>query len=650
MADQIVSQLTNKPGLQRDGTDLDSQLYTDGQWVRFVRAGRPKKMGGYKTITDDMTGPIRQLFVWSRQVLNTIYSFSSSKVEVLSTNADGVGAGINDRTPVTRTIVLTPIVGTMAQGAGITGGTSGATGTIAKLSGTTATLVYVTGIWQNAEVATDTNGNTATTSAYMVTPFVGGDNYNWQIDSMYDAAANSNKSVILAHAAPNLAAIDDGTLTPIFIGDITDLSKPLEDTGQVVSGGIVTAPPYLISYGSDGQITWCNENEPLNIYTVSATTTRALADKIVKGLPMRSGQGTSVLLWALDSVIKLTWVGGTAIFRIDTISSQSSILSSSSVIEYDGVYFWIGIDRFLTYNGTLAEVPNTTNFIWFFENLNFAQRQKVQALKIPKYGEIWWLFPFGDSVECNHAIIYNVRLNCWYDTAIDRSAGYYSQVFHYPVMAASVISDDVIVLPFAGGISGGGFGIGDTVMGGTSGATGIVHRVQGTNVYVEDPVLTFLSGETVTGAHGGSGVLSASPTTAGLYAIWQHEVGVDMVNDNNENGVAPIQSYYQTADFGYPTGSIQEQLQGPDRWTRLTRVEPDFKQVGPMTCEVVGRPYARGDYDVSQPYVFQPDTERIDMREQRREIHMKYESNILGGDYEEGKTLYHIEVGDARGK
>ena len=102
-------------------------------------------------------------------------------------------------------------------------------------------------------------------------------------------------------------------------------------------------------------------------------------------------------------------------------------------------YYWCGVDRFLLYNGVVKEIPNNFNQNYFFDNLNYAQRQKVYATKVPRFGEIWWFYPKGDSTECNDAIIYNIRENCWYDagTALGsrRSAGYFSQVFHYPINA-----------------------------------------------------------------------------------------------------------------------------------------------------------------------------------------------------------------------
>ena len=101
-------------------------------------------------------------------------------------------------------------------------------------------------------------------------------------------------------------------------------------------------------------------------------------------------------------------------WRYDLITQQSSILSSSSVIEYDGLFYWAGIDRFLMYNGVVAEIPNSMNLNWFYDNVNFSQRQKVWVTKVPRYNEIWWFYPRGNATECTDAIIYNVKDKVWY--------------------------------------------------------------------------------------------------------------------------------------------------------------------------------------------------------------------------------------------
>jgi hypothetical protein len=168
----------------------------------------------------------------------------------------------------------------------------------------------------------------------------------------------------------------------------------------------------------------------------------------VKGFELRGGPSNSPagIFWALDTVFRASYVGGTAIFSFDTISNQTSVLSSSGMIEYDGLFFWPGVDRFYVYNGVIQEVENNYNINYFFDNLNWTYRQKVWATKVPRWGEIWFFYPHGDSVECNNALIFNIRERVWYDAGLNapgatRSSGYFSQVFRFPAWFGTTASD-----------------------------------------------------------------------------------------------------------------------------------------------------------------------------------------------------------------
>jgi hypothetical protein len=435
----------------------------------------------------------------------------------------------------------------------------------------------------------------------------------------------------------------------------------------------------------------------------------------------------------------VSYIGGAGsppqYWRYDIISSQSSILSSQSAIEYDGVYYWCGVDRFLMYNGVVKEIPNNMNQNWFFDNLNYSQRQKVWASKVPRFGEVWWFYPRGDATECTDAIVYNTRENTWYDAGealgARRSAGYFSQVFHYPVQANWQTSPSATVFTASfNTVNGNQFLYLDTYN--TQVVLGLIISGSGipTNTYVTaiktssiktlgtitggagyvigtytNVTLTGGSGSgakaTVTVALGavtavtvtsrGAGyqvgdVLSASNTELGgtgagfsvpvatLYAqgiqmsaaatatatapltfstppnrieILQHEIGTDAINGQNVNA---IESYFETNDLGWVSGGPSEPaMTGMNKWIRLERVEPDFVLNGNMTLYITGRPYAQSDDAQSIPFVFDANTNKIDMKEQRRELRLKFVSNEAGGDYQLGRVLLNADIGDVRG-
>lgn len=264
-------------------------------------------------------------------------------------------------------------------------------------------------------------------------------NYDWTFDTI--TAAGTNVSTLIAHAAPNLSSISNTIATPIFYGPLVD-GQPLVPNGTSVSGGIVVFNPYLFAYGNSGRVIWF---EPNSLTQVDAEVFIS-SEKIVAGLPTRGGSlSPAGLLWSLTSLIRVTFTGNTNdLFNFDTVSSQSSILTSRGIIEYDNIYFWCGVDRFLLYNGTVQELPNDKNTNFFFDNLNYAQRQKVWATKVTRFHEIWWHFPYGNATECNAAVIYNVQDRCWSSTFYDvdkvngRSDGYFDQTFSLPIWSGTV--------------------------------------------------------------------------------------------------------------------------------------------------------------------------------------------------------------------
>lgn len=473
-------------------------------------------------------------------------------------------------------------------------------------------------------------------------------NYIWSTDTLYNSGGTT--TAILAHASTSLANIDDTTEKLCYYGDANGSAAftsvgAIGPSGNGVSGGVFCVAPYAFFMSSDGYLQWSDANQPTVLTTGDAGSGRITGAKLVKGLPLRSGSGPGALLWSLDSVLRMDYAGGTTLFKFTHLSAQSSILAQNSVIEYDNVYYWLGIDRFLMCDGSsVKELPNQMNINWFFDNLNYEQRQKVWAMKIPRFGEIHWYFPFGDATECTNCVIFNVREGIWYDNALTRSAGFYSQVFKYPVMANPTESSTEIAITLSGVADT--FDINDQVIGSTSGASGtIVDKISSTYyVHMSQDDVFLEVGETLTDLTGGA--TGAVATVTNLYGLYLHEKGTDAVEGDFTNA---IDSYALTADFGLPTGGAkQNDITGLNRWTRLVRIEPDFILEGDMEVSVVGREFAQGAETETAPEVFDSSTERIDLRTQTREIRLKFRSNTTGGHFEMGRVLLHTEPGDLR--
>lgn len=675
------------PGVQRDGTIFDMNFYTDALWVRFQR-GRPRKIGGYRAITSDAKGYSRGIYVNSQDGNNQVFNGYNNGLEVLNINNNGVGAGVNQFTFTGLILTLNTLVGGTLYTNGtytnvtLTGGSgSGAKATIV-VSGGSVTTVTLTKAGNGYSVGNTLSATAAsiggTGSGFSIKVATINDGFTesnlnlWQFDSTFDSQGSGNQ-LLVAHAGQNLAQIDQTFATPVLAGNISGtVLSPLADTsgtnptGDVieVAGGVVVLHPYVFVYGDNGLIKNCVAGNPYDWNGADANETNVASTKIVKGLPVRGGSNApSGLFWSLDSLIRVSYtpttvtVSGTPqtfYWRYDIITSQSSIMSSQCVIEYDGIYYWIGVDRFLLYNGVVKEIKNTFNQNYFFDNLNYAQQQKVYANKVPRFGEIWWFFPSGDSEECNDCIIYNIREDCWYDAGgalgAYRTAGFFSQVFHYPINAGATLSELTEVF-----------------------ATTATTVNASANIEIPQTNLVLLGQQVI-----GAGITdislviaiapSATPnyftvtldkpatasatvpvtfnTTAGRITLWQHEIGTDEVIFESSDA---IDSYFETSDLGFVAGGpAQTAPVGENFWVNLERVEPDFIQEGEMTFLVTGRPYAQSADVASQEYTFLPDTGKIDMRQQRREIRLRFRSNVQGGNYQMGKVLLSVTLGDVR--
>jgi hypothetical protein len=677
-----VFALDTKSGIQRDGTTLDRDYYQDGEWVRFQR-GRPRKIGGYREMTNQIKGLSRGIYVDSLDGFNRIFSGYNDGLERFECDNNGVGAGITEYNMNGGPILTT---GTLVGGTTYTNGTytavtltggsgSGAKATIvvsgAAVSSVTITTAgngYVVGDTLSALAASigGTGTGFSVKAATVGSSFTASDFNLWQFDGFFDATGDGN-NLLLAHPGQNLAQIDSTTSTAVLAGSPSgSVMYPLKDTsgstptGATISveGGVVSLHPYVFVYGDNGLIKNCSAGNVFDWNSADSNEVNVSSQKIVKGLSVRGGSNApSGLFWALDSLIRVSYapttVGAQTLYwRYDTVGS-STILSSQSVIEYDGIYYWCGVDRFLIYNGVIKELPNEFNQNYFFDNLNYAQRQKVWATKVPRFGEIWWFYPKGDSEECNDAIIYNIREGCWYDAGsavgASRTAGYFSQVFRFPVMAGEDVSVEETLLTqnivtntnttittaisnrlYVGmAVVASGIPIGTTITAIVASATPGDYSI------------------TISAAATASATVSAAfKSIPGLISLWQHEIGTNEVKGQN---IRAIRSSFETNDLGLVAGGPSNpQMVGENYWLHLERMEPDFIQSGTMEFYVTGRPFAQKADVTTGPYTFEPDTGKIDLREQRRELRLQFVSDVQDGDYQLGKVLLSATLGDVR--
>jgi len=529
--------LKSLAGIKRDGTRFEGDYYVDGQWVRWQR-GLPRKIGGYT-------------------VVNRYLSEISRGVKTFTEN-------------------------------GLTYFHSGSAGTVERFT-------------------LDATGNSSITTARTPSTLAVNDDNLWQFDVIYDTQSIPAANMLVAQVAPNAGCLCNTDGGQIFIGPMTGTTALTEITtfpaGVSATGGVVSLHPYLLYFGNDGVVGWSVAGAPTDLTGAGSGNARVAGQKIVKALALRGGPGNAPagLFWSADAVIRASYVGGTEIFQFDTISPYSSILSANSVIEYDGIYYWLGTDRMLMFNGVVREIPNNLNINYFYDGVNREATQRVWAYKVPRYGEIWWCYPRGDATECTHAIIYNVRENTWYDTELPnsgRAAGEWSPLYAAPLLCGLETSD-----------------------------------------YVANNRITESADLRVT-----ENGLQRIITPQEGFMVWQHEHDV---NEIDGQFITAVPSFFETADMSF----LATPGNGRSKWIHVDSIEPDFVQSGNMTVQLTGRANAKAA-EVLGPErtIFaQPTTpyeQVVSFKEERRELRFKFTSNTINGDYQMGQVIAHIGEAD----
>lgn len=523
--------LTYRPGIKRDGTTFQSDYCTDGQWVRFQR-GIVKKIGG-------MFG-------------NVGFPFD----------------------------VADPI-------------TAGNIPNILLISSTTSSNFYAyigTSLYTSSRVYKEEFTPQSIFSEIrkeLITPDLGvKSTFMWQFEIVIREGVKN----IVCFGADNAANISQNSAPILYAGPVEappNTQLILRDLPPLANGGICYVNPYLFAYGSNGYVAYSSTADPLDFTAdrVGGGELTISNDKVIFGSAIRGGSNSpSLLFWTQGSVVKISNVGDIAVtFKIDVISKSSSILSSRCVVEYDGVFFWIGTDRFFVYNGIVQEMPNTMNLNYFFNNIDLKHRQKVFGVKNTKYGEIWWFYPEknqGNPVQNTRALIYNKRENSWYDTAINRDCGvFFEDLGFMCTFGKPLINPDNYLYVWR-------------------------HEVGIDQVYYPRGL-------------GGNTLLTI-----------------------------PISSSFTTPTFSWSAFNPLKQQTGVDRWVDLQRIEPDFIMDNgddEMNLVVNTKEYAQSENVTSDPITFTKNTEKLDMNVQGRHMNFTFSSNR---NFEIGYTMILLGIGD----
>jgi hypothetical protein len=491
-----LSKLVFKPGINKDQTNYASEGgWFDMDKVRF-RSGYPEKIGGWQVKTfDQYVGAARLLFPWGLTtgasilcigtnekiyvtIGTTLYDITPIRQTFTTTATDNCFGTTN-----LSTTVLVTIVGHGAdEGSYVTFSGAVAVGGVSapnlnkefKISNVTSNTFTIT----VASAATSTvaaGGGTAISAAFQVN--IGYENvtagYGWGTGTWGRGTWGSSSNTPIFNDARLLFAdnFNNDLIFNISDGSIYYWAYDSNFTTRAVlmsSLGGATAVPQqndLILFAPSGHLISfsCTEYDPTAAAPDYAGAHNSLlirwADVTADTGPdplywkpeltnsagfLYLQSGTMIitayhakqetLVWTDISLTSMQFLGTAEVFGVQEVSNGISIIGRNVVASANNVIYWMGNDKFYTYNGRVDTLPCTLRQ-FVFEDINRQQGNIFFAGTNNQFNEIVWFYCSANATEIDRYVIYNYSDNIWYYGNLNRTAWVDAGVFSYPLAA-----------------------------------------------------------------------------------------------------------------------------------------------------------------------------------------------------------------------
>jgi hypothetical protein len=141
-----------------------------------------------------------------------------------------------------------------------------------------------------------------------------------------------------------------------------------------------------------------------------------------------------IVVFTDSAVYSLQYLGPPYVWATQLLGDNVSIYSQNAAVLASGVVYWMGVDKFYTYDGRVQTL-NCDLRRFVFENINYDQSQQVFAGTNEGFNEVWWFYCSVDSSEIDRYVIYNYLEKIWYYGTMSRTAWLDSGLLNYPVAA-----------------------------------------------------------------------------------------------------------------------------------------------------------------------------------------------------------------------
>lgn len=168
-------------------------------------------------------------------------------------------------------------------------------------------------------------------------------------------------------------------------------------------------------------IRWATQDQP-NVWTPTTTNSAGFirvsrGSKIVRAIPTRQ----EILVLTDTHVYSLQFLGTTDVFGLQELADNISVMSPRAAITANNVMYWMGLDKFYIYDGSVKTLPCTIRE-YIFKDINFSQSDQVICGTNEGFNEVWWFYASGTSNWVDRYVVYNHLDQIWYYGNLGRTA------------------------------------------------------------------------------------------------------------------------------------------------------------------------------------------------------------------------------------
>ena len=239
---------------------------------------------------------------------------------------------------------------------------------------------------------------------------------------------------LLDSAGTEVSTTSTGTGSVSLIVDIPTVvnSLTVSDASRFIIAfgcndyGFSTIDPLLIR--------WSGQDDPYN-WTPDATnqagfTRLSHGSQIITTIQTRQ----EIVVFTDSSIYSLQYLGPPYVWAPQLLGDNISIQSPNAAVIASGIVYWMGVDKFYSYDGRVQTL-NCDLRRYIFQDLNQDQNDQIFGSTNEGFNEVWWFYCSANSTAIDRYVVYNYLEKIWYYGTMARTAWLDSGLRNYPIAA-----------------------------------------------------------------------------------------------------------------------------------------------------------------------------------------------------------------------